>query len=86
MRRTVNAGKILRAADLQSPIAIEKGSLVTMIIQTPFMMLTTQGKALDEGALGDTIRVLNGRSKKIVEAQIARADTVVVPFVHSQTP
>ncbi len=86
VRRTVSAGEILRAADLQNPIAIERGALVTMTIQTPFMTLTTQGKALDEGALGDTIRVLNGRSKKIVEAQIARADTVVVPFVHSQMP
>jgi flagellar basal body P-ring formation protein FlgA len=57
---------------------VEKGALVTMIVQTPFMTLSTQGRALDEGAMGDTIRVMNARSRKVVEAQVTKSDTVMI--------
>jgi flagella basal body P-ring formation protein FlgA len=83
-RRTIAPGEVIRVSDIQTPIAIEKGALVTMIVQTPFMRLTSQGKALEDGAVGETIRVLNVRSKKTVEAQVAKSDTVLVPFIQAQ--
>ena len=82
-KRTVGPGEVLRANDVQTPIAIEKGSLVTMIVHTPFMQLTSQGKALEDGAVGETIRVLNVRSKKTVEAQVAKSDVVIVPLAQA---
>ncbi len=82
-KRTVAAGEILRSNDVQTPIVVEKGALVTMIVHTPFMQLTSQGKALEDGAVGETIRVLNIRSKKMVEAQVTKPDIVVVPFAYA---
>lgn len=77
-RRGLTPGEAVRAADLQAPVVVEKGSFVTMVVQTPYMTLTTQGRALDDGAMGETIRVLNARSKKVVEAQVTKPDTVIV--------
>lgn len=77
-RRALAPGESIRGADLQAPVVVEKGSAVTVVVQTPYMVLTTQGRALEDGAMGETIRVMNSRSKKIVEAQVAKSDTVVV--------
>ena len=77
-RRSLASGEALRAADLQAPVIVEKGSMVTMVVQTPYMTLTTQGRAIDDGAMGETIRVMNSRSKKVVEAQVTKADTVII--------
>ncbi len=77
-RRGLSPGEALRAADFQAPVVIQKGSLVTMVVQTPYMTLTSQGRALDDGAVGESIRVMNARSKKVVEAQVTKPDTVII--------
>ena len=47
-------------------------------IDQPMMQLTAQGKALDSGSLGEVIRVLNRRSKNIVEATVTAAGRAIV--------
>jgi len=42
------------------------------------MTLTAQGRAVEPGALGDTIRVANATSNQIVEAKIDGPNTVTV--------
>jgi flagella basal body P-ring formation protein FlgA len=44
-----------------------RGSLV---YRTEFMVLTAGGKALEDGAMGSIIRVLNSQSKIVVEARV----------------
>ena len=41
-------------------------------------MLSTKGKALGNGGLGDTVRVMNAQSKNIVEGTVTAPETVFV--------
>ena len=78
VRRVVPAGQTLRAADLRSPLAVTKNAVVTMMLQTPRMQLTSKGKALEDGSVGDTVRIMNTHSKTVVEGIITSMNTVQV--------
>ena len=55
-----------------------KGSLVTLILQTPKMTLTARGKALQPGSEGDVIRINNLQSNTVVEAEVVASGRVMV--------
>ncbi|MDD3370296.1 MAG: flagellar basal body P-ring formation chaperone FlgA [Alphaproteobacteria bacterium] len=74
-RHDTPEGQILRSRDIMPPRLVQRGSLVTMKVQTPFIIITTQGKAQQDGIEGETIRVLNTQSNRIV------AGVVVAPGV-----
>ena len=58
-RRTLHAGETLRLQDLRHPVLIVRGSTVTMTFQAPGIVLTSSGRAVTEGGLGDTVTILN---------------------------
>ncbi len=78
VRRMVPQGQPLRAADLRAPLAVQKNAVVTMMLQTPRMQLTSKGKALEDGSVGDTVRIMNTQSKTVVEGVITSMNTVQV--------
>ena len=69
-RRPIRAGRAILGSDLREPIVVEKNSIVTIRLETPHMVLTAQGRSLDQGADGDVIRVMNTKSKKIINATV----------------
>ncbi|HLO76354.1 MAG TPA: flagellar basal body P-ring formation chaperone FlgA [Magnetospirillum sp.] len=77
-RLQVRQGAPVRASDLQRPVAVARNSTVTMVVKTPFMKLTTQGRAMEEGGKGDVIRVTNLNSKRVVEAVVEGPGMVAV--------
>lgn len=77
-RRPLREGTPIRAADVRSPLVVAKGDLVTITYATPHMMLTAQGRAMDSGARGDAVRVMNTRSKLVLEAEVAGSGHVTV--------
>jgi flagella basal body P-ring formation protein FlgA len=77
-RTSVRAGDPLRRADLIAPVVVAKGELVTMVLHTPQMTLTAQGRATENGADGQTIRVENTRSKTAIEATVIGPNRVSV--------
>lgn len=77
-RRTLRAGRMIRRSDLRKPVLIPKGTMVTMRFKTRLMTLTSRGKALEDGANGATIKVMNLRSKKPVDATVVGAGLVAV--------
>jgi flagellar basal body P-ring formation protein FlgA len=83
-RRRIKTGTPIRFRDIQRPLLISKGTLVNMVVQTPFMLLSTTGKALDSGAAGDTVRVQNTESRQIVQAVVDARDRVRIP-THAKT-
>ena len=77
-RRGLRPGYPVLLSSIHRPIIVAKGSLVTMFLQAPKMILTAQGKALDNGSDGDVIRISNTQSKKVVEAEIIGHGKVAV--------
>ncbi|WP_142848943.1 flagellar basal body P-ring formation chaperone FlgA [Telmatospirillum sp. J64-1] len=69
-RQTLRPHQPLRRNELQRPVLVGKGSMVTMTLQAGGMTLTAQGRAIDNGGAGDTIRVTNVSSNITVEARI----------------
>ncbi|PWC40841.1 flagellar basal body P-ring formation chaperone FlgA [Azospirillum sp. TSO22-1] len=77
-KRGIPVNQPVRIRDLQSPRIVDKGSLVTITLETGSMSLSTQGKALQEGGKGDVIRVVNTASNRIVEAVVSGPSRVSV--------
>ena len=84
-RRALRAGELIRASDLKRPTMVAKGSTVTMLFEAPGMRLTALGRALAEGAEGDTITILNPTSFRKVEAVVVKAGTVRVGALDALT-
>jgi flagella basal body P-ring formation protein FlgA len=78
LRRDVGEGELLRGHDVVPPRLVQRGSLVTMRIKTPFITITAQGKADQDGAEGDVIRVVNTQSNRVVEGTVSGAGTVEI--------
>lgn len=81
LRRSMPAGEMLRENDVMAPRFVQRGMLVTMKFETPFLQLTAQGRALVDGAKGDVVRVVNTQTNRLVEG-VVEAPGVV--SVHAQ--
>jgi flagella basal body P-ring formation protein FlgA len=66
----------LRVGDVRAPLIVAKGSMVTMIVQSPAMTLTAKGRAMDNGALGELVKIQNTQSKVVVEGEVISPGTV----------
>jgi len=77
-RRAMRPGELLRQTDLGKAEVIARNENVTITYQVPGITLTMRGKALDGGAQGDTINVLNVQSKRSIQATVAGPGHVVV--------
>ena len=64
----IRAGVPLHKQDLVLPVLVEKGSYVTVSYMSGKIQLSLKGKALDQGYINNTIRVLNEQSNKVVHA------------------
>ena len=49
-----------------------------MVLDSPGIALTAQGQAMEGGAIGERIRVLNPVSRAVVEAEVTGSDRVRV--------
>lgn len=69
-RRTISGGKPVQANDLEHPKMVDRGDSVTLVFDNGIMYLTTKGKALQAGAMGDMVRVSNSDSNKNLQGEI----------------
>lgn len=70
LKRQVAPGQPLATADLAPPSMVQRGTKVQMQLQSPGLSLTGQGVAMDTGAIGERIRVLNPNSRAVLEAEV----------------
>jgi flagella basal body P-ring formation protein FlgA len=77
-RRGIAAMKPVSAADVMVPPLVKKGELVTVALQDGSISLTLQGRAMQNGAEGDIIRVVNTGSNKIVDGIVTGTQAVRV--------
>jgi flagella basal body P-ring formation protein FlgA len=78
-RRTLAINQPVLARDVQMPRLVTKGSLVTVVLQTPTMLLTAQGRAMQDGSKGEVIRITNTQSNRIIDALVVGSNQVAVP-------
>lgn len=80
-RRMLRANTPLQTYDVKKPVLIKKGELVTVTYAVDGIELTAQGQAQAEAGMGDTVPVLNIRSRRTIDARVtgSGAATVVVP-------
>jgi flagellar basal body P-ring formation protein FlgA len=69
-KRTLRPGVPISTADVQRPIMVSKGEIIVIALQTPQMLLSARGQALNNGSKGDVIRIANTQSRQIVEAVV----------------
>jgi flagella basal body P-ring formation protein FlgA len=85
-RRPVRLGAPLRVADLMKPELVQRNETVTLQYLVPGVVLTLRGKALESGAEGDTVSVLNIQSKRTVQGTVSGLGRVTVNAAPSAPP
>ncbi len=74
--RPLKAGQPLRISDVRQPLMVEKGTLVTMVVEQGALSLSATGKAMQDGSLGETIRLMNTSTSRMIEAKVTGAGLV----------
>ena len=69
-RGNLRAAAPLSRKDFQQPILVRKGEKITVTFEMPGMKLSSRAQAMDDGAKGDVIDVMNLTSRRIVPATI----------------
>lgn len=77
-RNTIRPGRPITRRAVRRPVLVAKGSLVTINLNSPFMSLSAQGRALRDGGRGDVVRVVNTRSNKIIAAIVVGPNIVSI--------
>ena len=77
-RSPMRVGQMVTNSEIQKPVAIVKGALVTLVLKSGTMTLSAQGRALEQGSLGDTIHVINTHSNLTVEGKVEGPNMVSV--------
>ena len=77
-RAALQPGRPLRVADLMRPELVQRNETVTLLYEVPGITLTVRGKAIEGGAEGDVISVLNEQSKRTVQGVVASPGRVII--------
>lgn len=83
-RRPLTASQPIRAADLMKPELVRQNETVTVVHETPGLALSVRGKALESGAEGDVVNVLNIQSKRTVQGTVVGPGRVSVTTMTPQ--
>jgi len=69
-RAALQAGRPIRAADLAPPAAIERNDRVTLRYRRGALTILAEGRALERGAVGASVRVMNLDSRVTVTGRV----------------
>ena len=78
VKRALRSGQVLRSGDLARPEVVQRSETVTIVYEVPGILLTMRGKALEPGAAGDLINVLNVQSNRTVQATVTGPGRVTI--------
>jgi flagella basal body P-ring formation protein FlgA len=83
-RRSVAQGKPLRDTELIQPRMVSRGDTVTILYESGPVSLTALGKALEDGARGERIRITNISSNRTITGLVS--DTKLVRVGDADAP
>lgn len=79
-KRNIRAGQVLTPGIVKAQKLVLRGQHITIVAQTSGLNLRVKGKALMDGHKGQTIKVKNLSSKKLIYARVISAGMVRVNF------
>lgn len=79
-RRNIKPGQVLTPAVVKAQKLVLRGQHITIVAKTGSLNLRVKGKALMDGRKGQTIKVANLNSKKLLYAQVISAGVVRVNY------
>ena len=68
--RRLAAGTVLRDGDLTRPQLVKRGEAVTIALRTGGLSITTEGRALTGGGIGDPVRVMSLATNRTLDATV----------------
>ena len=74
--RAIYRGQPIDETKLRAPTLIKRNTIVQMEYAQGPMTISAEGRALDNGAMGQRIRVMNLGSKRIVTVVVTGTDSV----------
>lgn len=77
-RVTLYPGRAIRAADVGPAALVERNQLVTLVYNIGGLGITTEGRSLARGGVGEVIQVMNLSSRTILAAQVLSNGTLRV--------
>ncbi|MFN3259467.1 MAG: flagellar basal body P-ring formation chaperone FlgA [Pikeienuella sp.] len=75
---TIYEGRPIRAGDLVPAAIVERNQIVRLRFERGPLEIAADGRALDRGAVGERIRVMNLASRVIVTGDVAETGDVIV--------
>jgi len=75
-KRSIRTGGTISLTNLGEPVTIAKGKIVSVTLKNGGIALSITGRALDNGATGDVIRIKNLNSQKVIQAQVINSQEV----------
>lgn len=80
LRRDVPANTVITDQVLENQVVMRRGDVVTILAESSALVVRTKGRTVDQGRIGDKIRVKNIASGKEVIAKVISSDAVKVDF------
>jgi flagella basal body P-ring formation protein FlgA len=77
-RQRLREREPVRETDVRQATLVARNANVTVLLQTGNLSLSVQGRAIEDGARGDTIRIFNTASNRQIEGVVVGPDTVAV--------
>jgi len=75
-RRSLRPNSPIRLNDIEKPRIVKKNTLVSVVYKVGTLTINFRGRALEDGALGETISVLNSRSRRTIQTIITAPNSV----------
>ncbi|MCX8041284.1 MAG: flagellar basal body P-ring formation chaperone FlgA [Thermodesulfobacteriaceae bacterium] len=80
LKTSLKAGNVLRGCLIEAPMVVKKNSLVNIVAKNGKIIVKAQGKALQNGRVGEIIKIQNLSSKKVLLGKVVSSEEVEVSF------
>jgi flagellar basal body P-ring formation protein FlgA len=77
-KKDLSGGTILTVQHVEERVLVNRGELVSIVVENGNLVARTKGKALEKGKIGDSIRVRNVSSGREVVGLVTGNGTVAV--------
>lgn len=87
-RRQLSAGRLIQTSAVGTPVVVQRNKPVSLFYEDGPLQLMARGRALQDGGVGDSVRVMNIASNIVVTGTITGPQTVSVagPQANSAKP